>query len=140
MSQPGQESPLDKYARFKNNINEWYNEMESYGLSKDEQKCLEEYLIDSYGLADSQEKVMRLSMDKRISGYTLKEANKLRKSITRKSQKLQEEAKQQFFEYGEKLGTRKEFLNYVWNVIFGASFGYVEMVMICEPYQGCAVI
>lgn len=58
----------------------------------------------------------------------------------KKSPTARENSRQQFFEYGEKLGTRKEFLNYVWNVIFGASFGYVEMVMICEPYQGCAVI
>lgn len=124
MAQPGQESPLLKYARFKQNINDWYEEMTSYGLNENEQACLKEYLNDSYGLADSQEKLMRISMDKRVSGYTLKESNKLRKSIAKKSAQLQEEAKKQFFEYGEKLGTRKLFLEYIWNVIFAASFGY----------------
>ena len=75
-------------------------------------------------MADSQEKVMRLSQDKRVAGYTLKESNKLRKSIARKDPKLQEEARQQFYEHGQKLGTRQVFLDYIWNVVFAASMGY----------------
>lgn len=42
----------------------------------------------------------------------------------KKDPKLQEEARAQFFEYGRKLGTREVFLDYVWNVVFGSSFGY----------------
>ena len=42
----------------------------------------------------------------------------------KKDPKLQAEAKAQFFEYGRKLGTREVFLDYVWNVVFGASMGY----------------
>lgn len=71
--------------------------MTSYGLNENEQACLKEYLNDSYGLADSQEKLMRISMDKRVSGYTLKESNKLRKSIAKKSAQLQEEAEKTIF-------------------------------------------
>ena len=41
----------------------------------------------------------------------------------KKSEKLQAEAKEQFYEHGEKLGTRKVFLDYVWNVLFAPSFG-----------------
>lgn len=42
----------------------------------------------------------------------------------KKDPQLQAEAKAQFFEYGRKLGTRDVFLDYVWNVVFGASMGY----------------
>ena len=75
------ETPIDKYIRYKNNHQEWVNDTIEYGLNDEERDVLWEYLADAYGLADSQEKIMRLSMDKRISGYSLKEANKLRKSI-----------------------------------------------------------
>lgn len=118
------ETPIDRYIRYKNNHQEWVNDTVAFGLNDVERECLWEYLADAYGLADSQEKIMRLSMDKRVSGYTLKEANKLRKSIAKKDEKLQAEAKAQFFEYGRKLGTREVFLDYIWNVVFAASMGY----------------
>lgn len=118
------ETPIDRYIRYKNNHQEWVNDTVAFGLNDAERECLWEYLADAYGLADSQEKIMRLSMDKRVSGYTLKEANKLRKSIAKKDEKLQAEAKAQFFEYGRKLGTREVFLDYIWNVVFAASMGY----------------
>lgn len=118
------ETPIDRYIRYKNNHQEWVNDTVTFGLNDAERECLWEYLADAYGLADSQEKIMRLSMDKRVSGYTLKEANKLRKSIAKKDEKLQAEAKAQFFEYGRKLGTREVFLDYIWNVVFAASMGY----------------
>lgn len=118
------ETPIDRYIRYKNSHQEWIDDTVAFGLNDAERECLWEYLADAYGLADSQEKIMRLSMDKRVSGYTLKEANKLRKSIARKDAELQAEAKTQFFEYGHKLGTREVFLNYIWNVVFAASMGY----------------
>ena len=51
----GQESPLDKYVRFKNNISLWYKEMDEQGLTKQEQKILEPYFLPSYGVPPSQE-------------------------------------------------------------------------------------
>lgn len=40
-----EEQPLDKYARFKRDINEWYKEMDECGLTKEEQKLLEVFWI-----------------------------------------------------------------------------------------------
>lgn len=117
------ETPIDRYQRYKESHQAWLDDIEAFGLNDEERDCLWEYLSDAYGLADSQEKIMRLSMDKRVSGYSLKEANKLRKSIAKKDEKLQEETKAMFFEYGRKLGTREVFLDYIWNVVFAASMG-----------------
>jgi DNA polymerase-3 subunit alpha len=124
MPEDMQETPVERYTRYKNNKQAWIQDTVDFGLNDDERDCLAEYLEDAYYLADSQEKVMRLSMDKRVAGYTLKESNKLRKSIARKDEKLQAEAKQQFFEHGKRIGTREIFLEYIWNVVFAASFGY----------------
>lgn len=49
----GQEQPLNKYARFKKNISLWYREMDSYGLTKAEQKILEGVVGQSYGICES---------------------------------------------------------------------------------------
>lgn len=118
------ETPIEKYKRYKESHKAWIQDTINFGLNNDERTCLWEYLSDAYGMADSQEKIMRLSMDKRVSGYSLKEANKLRKSIAKKDEKLQEESREMFYEYGAKLGTRKIFLDYIWNVVFAASRGY----------------
>ena len=54
-SEKGAETPMDKYIRFKNNIDLWYDEMRQWGLTSDEVKLLEPYFKDSYGVPPSQE-------------------------------------------------------------------------------------
>jgi DNA polymerase-3 subunit alpha len=124
MAPDGQEQPIDKYARFKEDINNWYKEMDEYGLNKEEQEVLKKHLSSSYGMCDSQERTMLLSMDKQVSGFSLKQANKLRKSIARKDAKVLEETRILFYDSCEEMGTRKELADYVWNVLFAMSFGY----------------
>lgn len=118
------ETPIDRYKRYKDSIAEWEQDTINFGLNNQEREILWRYLADAYGMADSQEKVMRLSMDEHTAGYTLKEANKLRKSIAKKDEKLQAEAKALFFECCERQGTREIFADYIWNVVFAASMGY----------------
>lgn len=118
------ETPIDRYKRYKDNHQEWINDTIEFGLNDEERAILWHYLADAYGMADSQEKVMRLSMDEHTAGYTLNEANKLRKSIAKKDEKLQAEAKELFFSYCERQGTRPIFADYIWNVVFAASMGY----------------
>ena len=118
------ETPIDRYIRYKQNHQAWIDDTIAYGLNDDERAILWKYLSDAYGLADSQEKIMRLSMDEHTSGYTLKEANKLRNSIARKDENLQAEAKQLFFDCCNRQGTRPIFADYIWNVVFAASMGY----------------
>lgn len=120
----GNEQPLDTYVRYKNDINEWRNDCVAYGLTEEEMEVLKEYLSDSYMLADSQEKVMRLSMDKRVANFGLTEANLLRKGIAKKDATAREKSRKQFYEKGLEQGTRQEFLDYIWNDVFSKSFGY----------------
>lgn len=52
----GGEQPVEKYARFKENIQLWYDEMDDYGLTKEEQRILEPVVKISYGMCESQER------------------------------------------------------------------------------------
>lgn len=115
LSSTGDEQPLDKYIRFKNDINQWYKEMIDYGLNQSEINILKKHLSDNYGVAAEQEDIMILSMDGHVANFTLKEANKLRKAVAKKKYDVLMEAKKMFFEWGEKAESRELFLTYVWD-------------------------
>ena len=84
LAEKGEESPLDKYVRYKNNINLWYQEMDREGITKEEQTYLEPYFKSSYGVPPSQEQLMQMLMDKHLCGFTLAEANAARKIVAKK--------------------------------------------------------
>lgn len=120
----GDEQPLKTFERFRNNIDEWYQELRMYGMSSGDVKVLEDHLLVLNGIADTQESVMQLTMDPRVSGFSVVDANKLRKGIAKKSAKAQAEAKQLFFSKGLELGTNPRLLQYIWDVQIGRQLGY----------------
>ena len=124
MAEDGKEQPLNIYANYKKDISLWYDEMKTAGLTIDEQKVLEKYLLPVYGVAASQELMMRLSMDDHIAGFTIGEANILRKAVAKKKRKLLEEGKELFYRKGEERGTSRNMLNYVWDVQIMRQAGY----------------
>lgn len=83
-SEKGQETPMEKYVRFKNNINLWYKEMDEYGLTKEEQEILKPYFLKSHGVPPSQEQMMMMLMDNKICGFSLSDANSARKIVGKK--------------------------------------------------------
>lgn len=117
------EQPVDKYVRYKNDPSEWTKDMKEYGLNQDEQNILHKILDSRYGVCDTQELLMLLSMDEKISNFNLGQANLLRKSVAKKDPKKQAEQKEIFFKAGKENGTSDELLNYVWNECFKPTFG-----------------
>lgn len=83
-AEKGEETPMEKYIRFKNNINLWYSEMKEYGLTQEEQEVLKPYFLKSHGVPPSQEQLMQMLMDPNICGFTLAEANTARKIVGKK--------------------------------------------------------
>ena len=77
------EQPIDMYVHYKNNPNKWEQDMIDFGLNDRERSILHEHLDKDYGVCSSQEGMMLLSMDKRISDFTVKESNVLRKSVAK---------------------------------------------------------
>ena len=136
MAQDGEsEAPMDTYRKHKDNIRVWYDEMSRAGLNKEEQEIMKKHLGKLYGVADSQESVMQLSMDPQIAGFDVVLANKLRKAIAKKKPKLLEEIHKKFYDMGKERGTRKVLLDYVYNVQFKRQFGYSFSLNHCLPYS-----
>lgn len=118
------EQPLNKYARFKDNIDLWYEEMTKYGLTADEMKLLEPLLKSSYGICESQEKFMSLVQLPECGGFNLGWADRLRKAIAKKNPAEYEKLTQEYFENAKEKGLSKNLCNYVWNVLVATSRGY----------------
>ena len=127
----GEERPMDKYARFKNNIKLWYDEMTNCGLTKEEQRALEPYFKDSYGVPPSQEQLMRMLMDSKICNFTLAEANAARKIVGKKQMSKIPELKQKVLAQAAspKLGA------YVWKYGAGPQMGYSFSVIHALAYS-----
>ena len=119
-AQEGLERPLDRYIRFKNDIHLWYNEMDMAGLSKEEQKILEPYYLPDYGVPNSQEALMRLCMDEKISHFTLGEANAARKIVGKKKIKEIPKLKEKFLSQCP----NENFGEYVWQTMMAPQMSY----------------
>ena len=79
--EPGAESPLERFGRFKKDIRQWYQEMTDYGLNEHEQAVVRKYAENTYGLLPNQENFMIAVQDPEIAGFDLLWADRLRKSI-----------------------------------------------------------
>lgn len=120
----GGEQPIDKFARFKKNINEWYSEMDNYGLTQVEQDALKPLLLDSSGICESQEKFMSLVQMPEAGGFSLAWSDRLRKSIAKKNPAEFEKLQEEYFKKVQEKGLDMNFCNYIWKVLVCTSRGY----------------
>ena len=118
------EQPLNKYARFKDDITLWYDEMDKYGLTEEEMQVLEPFLKSSYGICESQEKFMSLVQLPECGGFNLGWADRLRKAIAKKNPAEYDKLTQEFFDNVKEKNLSRNLCNYVWNVLVATSRGY----------------
>ena len=123
-TEKGAESPLDKYARFRENPRDWDKEMKDMGLTDEERVIMHRELDISDGMSITQEQFMQLVQLPECGGWDLQFADKLRKSIAKKNPKEYDALTKQFFENVEEKGLSKNFCNYVWNIEIALSRGY----------------
>lgn len=83
----GAETPLQKYARFRENIQYWYDEMTEYGLTQEEQDILKDIIGVSFGICEAQEYLVLLTMHPKIGGFSLAWGDRLRKAVAKKKPK-----------------------------------------------------
>lgn len=133
------ELPLNTYVKFKNSEPMWYRELEANGINSDEVKILEKYLRPLSGVADSQESIMMIVMDPKITNFSVVEANGLRKAIAKKKFDTIDKIKKMFYEKGKDIGTRKKLLDYVWNVQVMRQAGYSFSVLHTMGYSTIAL-
>lgn len=120
----GAETPLQKYARFHNDIQLWYDEMKEAGLTEEEQEVLKSFLLVSSGICEAQEYLMFMSMHPMIGGFDLNWADSLRKAVGKKSVKDFDRLEKEFFQNAKEKGLSKNLVNYVWNTLFKTQRGY----------------
>ena len=130
-AEKGQETPMEKYVRFKNNINLWYDEMKREGLTTEEQKVLEPYFLQSYGVPPSQEQMMMMLMDKNICGFSLAEANAARKIVGKKQMDKIPELHQKVLD----TAVSPQLGKYVWTFGIGPQMGYSFSVIHALAYS-----
>lgn len=98
--------------------------MTKYGLTPEEQKVLEPYLLGSYGIAESQECFMQLVQIPECGGFDLNFADRLRKSIAKKNPKEYDAITKEYFDTVRNSNKSQTLCNYVWNVLVATSRGY----------------
>ena len=119
-AEKGGETPTERYVRMKSDISQWYKEMNEWNLSKDEQKILERYYLDTYASPAQQEDMMMILMDKDICHFTLAEANSARKIVGKKQMDKVPELHKKVLEQAP----NENFGEYVWETALKPQMGY----------------
>ena len=130
-AEKGAETPMEKYIRYKNNLSLWYQEMDQAGLTKEEQTAVESYFKQSYGVPPSQEQLMRMLMDDKICGFSLKEANAARKIVGKKQMAKIPELHQQILDKATSPALGK----YIWECGVGPQMGYSFSIIHALAYS-----
>ena len=119
-----EEQPLVKYARFKDDVSQWYQEMDEHGLTQDEQDLLKPIIGQSYGIAESQEKIMSLVQMPECGGFDLTWADALRKAVAKKQPGAYLKLQDEYFNAVKEKGLSYKLCDYVWNTLVAMSRGY----------------
>ena len=138
----GAETPLEKYARFKGDVQQWYDEMNDAGLNQEEQEILKDILGTSYGICEAQEFLFLLTMHPKIGGFSLAWSDKLRKAVAKKSPKDFDKLQQEFFDNAKEKKLSNKLVWYVWFVLIFMQRGLINQghVKLSERMQKrCAV-
>ncbi len=131
MGEQDKESPMARYTNMKNNINIWLSELRHYGITQQDFEILKPYYLHMFGTPCFQEDVMTILMDKNISGFTLGESNKARKTIAKKDLKEIPNLRQKFF----KQCTNERIAKYVWETAIAPQLGYSFSILHSLAYS-----
>jgi hypothetical protein len=83
MVEDGAEQPLEMYVRYKQDINQWYQDMKTFGLQEHEIKIMEKHLLKDYGVCSTQEGMMLLTMDNNVADFNVVDSNLARKGVAK---------------------------------------------------------
>ena len=118
------ETPIQEFINFKNDIELFYDEINSLSGPQSQKDALLKHLAPLKGVADSQESLMMLVMDPALTNFTVSEANFLRKTIAKKLTRDVDKLKDFLYTKGKDNGVSQEILNYIWNTQAARQMGY----------------
>lgn len=134
-TEKGGELPVEKFARFKQDHKYWEQEMDNYGLTEDEKKIIRKHLTTSHGIMESQEGMMSLIQEPAIAGWSLKQADYLRKSVAKKDKKLYEQLTKEYYENVKEKNLSPTITTYFWEVLVKTQAGYSFCAAHCLFYS-----
>ena len=136
MSDGDKEQPTDRYVRYQKDINEWYKDLKQFNIPSKDITILEDLLLKYNCVLDTQESIMILVMDERVSNFSVEEANILRKAVGKKDAKSLNKAKELFFAKGVENGVLSEItLKYLWEEQVMLQAGYAFSILHCSAYS-----
>lgn len=118
-AEKGEESWLDKFVRYQNK-REYEKDIQKYHLTEKEKETINKYISETRGIGISQEQLMKTLMDKDICNYSLKEANRARKIVSKKRMSEIPNFKKKVYETAKSKGIA----DYVWDYIVSPGLGY----------------
>ena len=98
--------------------------MNEHGLTQDEQDLLKPIIGQSYGIAESQEKIMSLVQMPECGGFDLTWADALRKAVAKKQPGAYLKLQDEYFNAVKEKGLSYKLCDYVWNTLVAMSRGY----------------
>ena len=125
------ETPTERYARMKRDMGQWYDEMDRWGLTKQEQSNLEKHFLPVYASPCQQEQLMLILMDENICGFSLAEANAARKVIAKKEMNKIPDLRKKIIEQA----TSRNMGEYIWNVVAEPQAGYAFSLLHSTAYS-----
>ena len=131
----GAEQPLDMWARYRKDINQWVKEMRAYGLSEDEIEWLSKHDAITDGVCESQEGLMSLVQEPRLGGNSLSFADKCRKGLAKKIGAIFDECEKTFYANIKEKGCSEILGRYVWEVLLKVQRGYSFNRSHCLAYS-----
>lgn len=133
MTVEGEEDQIERFAANKADPTRFEKEMVANHVPEELKQIMHEELDQYNGCAATQESFMVLSQ--RLVGFSLKEADALRKTVAKK--KMAEITKQHdlFFSKGKEKGLPDDVIAYLWRVVVQPSLGYGFSLNHALPYS-----
>lgn len=131
MGEQGKIRPLDKFYSFRENPQLWEDEMNRYKLTSEEKQTIRKYYSESFGVPAYQETLMEILMEPKISHYSLKESNAVRKTVAKKKMSEIPALKEKFFAACQS----HNLAEYVWDTAILPQLGYSFSVNHSLPYS-----
>lgn len=131
MTSDDEEDQIQRFVRFKENPELFENEMTMAGLNDEQKKHMHDELDRYNGCAATQESFMVLSQ--KLAGYTLKQADALRKTVAKK--KMNEITAQKELWWEQLKDSSESVREYLWKVIIAPSLGYGFSLNHALPYS-----
>lgn len=136
----GDEQPVDKFLRYKQDRSLWDSELAEYGVTKtNELKALKEELDYCYGVPSAQEDVMQTLMRPEISKFSLADADGARRIIAKKKSDQVAGLHDKFYKAVEAQGNSINVANYLWNECIKPQLAYSFSKNHTMPYSAEAL-